>query len=98
MSPGTPGIDLKSKNKKLIFEKFMIFHNFEKSIYWYFVIGIWLLVFEADPIGRRLECLPKKGINSNFYYILKVFLLGPQGLLKMPRGAQGSKKIDGGKF
>ena len=22
--------------------------------------------FEADPIGRRLECRPKKGININF--------------------------------
>ena len=49
----------------------MIFHNFEKSIYWYFVIGTcyWYLLlvfgywyldptFEADPIGRRLECWP----------------------------------------
>ena len=29
--------------------------------------------FEADPIGRRLECLPKKGININFYIILKKY-------------------------
>ena len=26
--------------------------------------------FEADPIGRRLECRPKKGININFNRVL----------------------------
>ena len=48
--------------------------------------------FEADPIGRRLECLPKKGININLYIILKVFLMGPrgpQGLIKISPGALG---------
>ena len=41
--------------------------------------------FEADPIGRRLECLPKKGININFTLFFNVFLMGPrgpQGLIK----------------
>ena len=57
--------------------------------------------FEADPIGRRLECLPKKGININFTLFLNVFLMGPrgpQGLIKMPQGPQNKKKIIGGKF
>ena len=35
--------------------------------------------FEADPIGRRLECLPKKEININFILFLMVFLMGPRG-------------------
>ena len=62
--------------------------------YWYLVIGIWA-TFEADPIGRRLECLPKKGININFTLFLKVFLMGPrgaQGLIKMPPGAPELKQ------
>ena len=51
--------------------------------------------FEADPIGRRLECLPKKGININFTLFLKVFLMGPrgpQGLINQPQGPGDEKK------
>ena len=32
--------------------------------------------FEADPIGRRLECLPKKGRNINFNIIFKCIFTG----------------------
>ena len=35
--------------------------------------------FEADPIGRRLECLPKKGININLYFIFKGIFNGAPG-------------------
>ena len=52
--------------------------------------------FEADPIGRRLECLPKKGININFNIIFKGVLNGapgaPKGLIKLSPGAPGDKK------
>ena len=54
----------------------MIFHNFEKSIYWYFVIGIlllvfvigiWLLVFGSDIRGgshwEAPRMSPLKGIQ-----------------------------------
>ena len=39
--------------------------------------------FEADPIGRRLECRPKKGINI---LINIKFPLGPPGVIKFPLG------------
>ena len=48
--------------------------------------------FEADPIGRRLECLPKKGININFYIIFGIFNGapgGPRGELKYAQGPRG---------
>ena len=35
--------------------------------------------FEADPIGRRLECLPKKGINIKFNLIFKSIFYGAPG-------------------
>ena len=41
--------------------------------------------FEADPIGRRLECLPQKGININFNTIFKGIFngaLGAPGVIK----------------
>ena len=37
------------------------------------------LTFEADPIGRRLERLPKKGINMNFNIIFKGIFNGAPG-------------------
>ena len=57
--------------------------------------------FEADPIGRRLECLPKKGINIKFTLFLKVFLMGPwgpQGLINYPQGPPGIKTDWGAMF
>ena len=57
----------------------------------YTLLGVLRPTFEADPIGRRLECLPKKGININFNLIF----WGPrgaQGVIKNAPGAPGIKK------
>ena len=43
--------------------------------------------FEADPIGRRLECRPKKG----FILIDIEFPLGPPGVIKFPLGPMGPR-------
>ena len=37
--------------------------------------------FEADPIGRRLECLPQKRINIDFNFVFKGLYNGAQGAL-----------------
>ena len=35
--------------------------------------------FEADPIGKRLECLPQERININFTLFLKGIFNGAPG-------------------
>ena len=49
--------------------------------------------FEADPIGRRLECLPKKGININFNFIFKGIFNGAPGAPGVIKNAPGALGI-----
>ena len=71
MGPGTPGIDLKSKNKKLIVWKFYDFYNFEKSIY-----SIILTYFEGSgvvPIDSSRKIRPGHGVKSGFWWNFDFF-------------------------
>ena len=74
MGPGTPGIDLKSKNKNMFFEMFMIFENFwkfEKSIY-----SIILTYFEGPgvvPIDSSRKIGPGHGVKIGFWWNFDFF-------------------------